>query len=104
MEYRLKVDHLTKKINNNLILDDVSFKLEKGKIYGLVGANGSGKSTLIKAILGLTSFKGNISICGFSIRKKFSRAIRNVSAIVDYVSFYDYLTAEENLRYFALLY
>ncbi len=103
MKYSLLVNNVTKEIKKNTIFNDVSFKLEKGKIYGLVGANGSGKSTLIKMIMGLTSFSGNISINGYNIRKEFSQSMRNIGAIVDYVSFYDYLTAEENLRYFALL-
>lgn len=104
MKYSLEVKNVTKHICNNLIIDDVSFSLEKGKIYGLVGANGSGKSTLLKMILGLYKFKGDIVINGFNIRTNYKDALTNIGGIVDYVSFYEYLTAYENLRYFALLY
>lgn len=104
MKYSLEVKNVTKVIGNNLIIDDVSFSLERGKIYGLVGANGSGKSTLLKMILGLYKFKGDIIINGFNIRLNYKEALENIGGIVDYVSFYDYLTAYENLRYFALLY
>lgn len=104
MKYSLEVKNVTKQIGNNLIIDDVSFCLEKGKIYGLVGANGSGKSTLLKMILGLYKFKGDIVINGFNIRTNYKDALTNIGGIVDYVSFYEYLTAYENLRYFALLY
>ena len=104
MNYSLEVNNLTKKYNNNLVFDNVSFKLEKGKIYGLVGANGPGKSTLIKAVLGLTSYKGSIMVNGYNTKKKYYKVLNDISAIVDYVSFYDYLTCEENLRYFALMY
>lgn len=104
MNYSLEVNNLTKKYNNNLVFDNVSFKLEKGKIYGLVGANGTGKSTLIKAVLGLTSYKGSIMVNGYNTKKKYYKVLNDISAIVDYVSFYDYLTCEENLRYFALMY
>lgn len=104
MKYSLEVKNVTKQIGNNLIIDDVSFCLEKGKIYGLVGANGSGKSTLLKMILGLYKFKGDIVINGFNIRTNYKDALTNIGGIVDYVSFYGYLTAYENLRYFALLY
>lgn len=104
MKYSLEVKNVTKQIGNNLIINDVSFSLEKGKIYGLVGANGSGKSTLLKMILGLYKFKGDIVINGFNIRTNYKDALTNIGGIVDYVSFYEYLTAYENLRYFALLY
>lgn len=104
MKYVIEADNVSKKIDKNLILDRVSFKLEKGKIYGLVGANGSGKSTLLKIIMGLSKFEGKIIINGLDTRKHFKEIMKDVGGIVDYVSFYDYLTAEENLRYFALLY
>lgn len=96
--------NVNKRIKDNTILDSVNLSLEKGKIYGLVGKNGSGKSTLIKMILGLYSTPGNVYINGFNIRKDYKNIIGNIGVIVDYVSFYDYLSAYENLRYFAYLY
>lgn len=104
MKYSLEVNNISKIIGKNLILDDISFKLEKGKIYGLVGENGSGKSTLLKIILGLYNSKGDVIINGYHLKNSFEDALREVSGIVDFVSFYEYLTAYENLRYFALLY
>lgn len=104
MKYALEAKNITKKIKDNIILDNVSFKLEKGKIYGLVGANGSGKSTLLKIIMNLCNYKGNVIINGMNTKKNFKEVMKEIGGIVDYVSFYEYLTAEENLRYFALLY
>ena len=98
----VKTENVTKKIRNNLIINRANFKLERGKIYGLVGANGSGKSTLLKILLGLTEFKGKVFINGYNIKQKYKETRSVISGIVDYVCFYDYLTAEENLRYFAL--
>ena len=100
----VEVRNVSKKLGDNNIFENVSFNLEKGKIYGLVGANGSGKSTLLKIIIGLYKFKGRVLINGFDVRKNFSEAISKVSGIVDNVSLYDFLTAKENLRYFAYLY
>lgn len=104
MNYSLEVNNVSKVIGKNLILEDVNFKLEKGKIYGLVGANGSGKSTLLKIILGLYKSDGEVIINGYHLKNSFYNALREVSGIVDFVSFYEYLTAIENLKYFAMLY
>lgn len=50
MEIMLETRNLTKKIKEQMILENVSIKVEKGKIYGLLGPNGAGKSTLLKMI------------------------------------------------------
>ena len=100
----VEVRNVSKKLGDNNIFENVSFNLEKGKIYGLVGANGSGKSTLLKIIMSLYKTKGRVLINGFDVRKNFSEALSKVSGIVDNVSLYDFLTAKENLRYFAYLY
>lgn len=50
MEIMLETRNLTKKIKGQMILENVSIKVEKGKIYGLLGPNGAGKSTLLKVI------------------------------------------------------
>lgn len=104
MKYTLEVKNITKKLGDNLIINDANFKLEKGKIYGLVGANGSGKSTLLKVILGLYNAKGNVFINGMNIREEYRNCLSKIGGIVDYVSLYEFLTAYENLRYFCLLY
>lgn len=104
MKSVVELTNVNKRINGKDILCDVNIKLEKGKIYGLVGTNGSGKSTLIKSILGLYKTQGKVIINGYNIRKDYKNIIGKVGAIVDYVSFYEYLSAYENLRYFAYLY
>ena len=60
----LTVEHLTKKIGNKTILEDVSLNLKRGQIIGLVGANGAGKTSLMKVILGYSSYQdGTFRIC-----------------------------------------
>lgn len=54
---KLVVENLTKKYGNNLVLDDVSFTFESGKIYGLLGRNGSGKTTFFNCLDGLINYK-----------------------------------------------
>lgn len=102
--YSVEVKNVSKSLGKNSILENVNFNLEKGKIYGLVGANGSGKSTLLKNILGLYKSKGKVYINGYDVKKNFKEAISKVSGVVDYVSLYEFLNAKENLRYFAYLY
>ena len=102
--YSVEVKNVSKSLGKNSILENVNFNLEKGKIYGLVGANGSGKSTLLKIILGLYKSKGKVYINGYDVKKNFKEAISKVSGVVDYVSLYEFLNAKENLRYFAYLY
>jgi len=104
MNYSVEFNSVTKKIGNNLIIEDANFRLEKGKIYGLVGANGSGKSTLLKILLGLYKSKGTVSINGENLKNNYKGTLDKIGGIVDYVSFYEYLTTYENLRYFCLLY
>lgn len=102
--YSVEVKNVSKSLGKNSILENVNFNLEKGKIYGLVGANGSGKSTLLKITLGLYKSKGKVYINGYDVKKNFKEAISKVSGVVDYVSLYEFLNAKENLRYFAYLY
>ena len=102
--YSVEVKNVSKSLGKNIILENVNFNLEKGKIYGLVGANGGGKSTLLKIILGLYKSKGKVYINGYDVKKNFKEAISKVSGVVDYVSLYEFLNAKENLRYFAYLY
>ena len=80
----LKVHHLTKAYGAKTVLKDVSFHVEKGKIYGFIGENGAGKTTTIRAITGLTSVKeGAIELFGASDRKGLEDARRKMGCLVE---------------------
>ena len=80
----LKVHHLTKAYGAKTVLKDVSFHVEKGKIYGFIGENGAGKTTTIRAITGLTSVKeGVIELFGASDRKGLEDARRKMGCLVE---------------------
>lgn len=99
MECVLKCRNISKKINKNTILDDISLDISEGDIYGLVGSNGAGKTTLIKSILGLNNIdNGSISICGCDTRFDFKNAISSVGAIVENPEFYEYMSGLDNLK------
>lgn len=64
-------------------LEDVSFSVEPGRIVGLIGPNGAGKTTALKAILGLTSFEGELRVLGLDPRARRDELMRDVSFIAD---------------------
>ena len=95
----LKCKNLTKKIKNKVIVENISFSINKGDIVGFLGPNGAGKTTIIKLILGLIKItEGKVSINGFDIEKDFVKAIEKVGAIVENPDLYMYLSGYDNLK------
>ncbi|HHD0984538.1 TPA: ABC transporter ATP-binding protein, partial [Staphylococcus aureus] len=87
------VEHLTKKIGNKTILEDVSLKLDRGQIAGLVGANGAGKTTLMKVILGYSSYqKGQFDV----IENKHKKS--NIGALIESPGIYPFMSGYDNLK------
>jgi ABC-2 type transport system ATP-binding protein len=74
---------LTKAYGATRALDGVSFSVEPGRIVGLIGPNGAGKTTALKAILGLTSFAGELSVLGLDPRSQRDALMRDVCFIAD---------------------
>ena len=80
----LEARGLTKAFGGKPALRDVSFKLEKGEIYGLLGHNGAGKSTSLGIILGMVApDEGEVEIGGVSVQKNRGQALRKVGAIFE---------------------
>lgn len=99
MKEVLKVENLTKKLGDKLVLDNLSFNVNQGDIFGFLGPNGAGKSTTMKMILSLIKKdSGKIYIDGYDIDKDFKKAMTNVSAIIENPAIYLDLTAYENLK------
>ncbi|MGJ8635012.1 MAG: ABC transporter ATP-binding protein [Luteolibacter sp.] len=95
----LEVNGLNKDFGKKPALRDVSFRLERGEIYGLLGHNGAGKSTTLGVILGMVEpSSGEVRIDGVSVQKDRSRALGKVGAIFEAPAFYDYLSGWENLK------
>jgi len=90
---------LSKKFSGKPALNDVSFHVQRGEIYGLLGHNGAGKSTSLGIILGMVMpDAGDVSIGGVSVLKDRSKALRKVGAIFEAPAFYDYLSGWDNLK------
>lgn len=101
----LQVRGLSKNYGSRRVVDNVSFAVEKGEIFGFLGANGAGKSTAIKMITGLTSItEGDVYIMGYSIKTHFEKAIKNLGGVIETPTLYSYMSGYNNLKYFASLY
>ena len=95
----LTVTGLSKTFRGKPALQDVSFKVKRGEIHGLLGHNGAGKSTTLGIILGMVEpDAGEASIGGVSVQRDQTNALRQVGAIFESPAFYEYLSGWENLR------
>jgi ABC-2 type transport system ATP-binding protein len=102
MQFVLEVNHLSKKIGNRTIVDDVSFQIQTGEIFGFLGPNGAGKTTTIRMLVGLIKpTSGTIKIGGYNLQSNFLQAIQQIGCIVENPELYPYLTGRENLEHFA---
>ena len=100
----IRVSNLTKKFNDLIAVNDLSFTVTSGEIYGFLGQNGAGKSTTIRMLLTLVKpSSGTIEIFGMNLQKHRKEILRQVGAIIERPDLYKYLTALENLRIFAAM-
>ncbi|HYH09512.1 MAG TPA: ABC transporter ATP-binding protein [Thermoanaerobaculia bacterium] len=98
----LVAEHLTKIIGKRTIVDDVSFDLRPGEVFGFLGPNGAGKTTTIRMLVGLIRpTRGAITVCGYDIRRHFEKAMRCIGCIVENPDLYRFMTGRENLEHFA---
>ena len=96
----LEVRGFTKEFGAFVAVDDLSFEVRRGDVYGFLGPNGSGKSTTIRAILGLVSpTEGEIRLFGRPVGGPESR--EGLAGFVDAPGFYGYLSARDNLKMLA---
>ena len=99
------VDGLIKEYAGIKVVDGVSFSVNKGEIYGLLGRNGAGKTTIMKILLGLANpTSGKVSILGkdMSVNSE-KKVLKKVGCIIENPGFYSNLTGTENLEIFAKL-
>ncbi|RUT48305.1 ABC transporter ATP-binding protein [Paenibacillus anaericanus] len=98
----LSVQHIKKKIGKKWIVQDVTFEVKAGEIFGFLGPNGAGKTTTIRMLVDLIRpTEGKIQICGYDVQKQPEQALAYVGSIVENPEVYTYLTGWENLEHFA---
>ncbi|SMQ83101.1 ABC-2 type transport system ATP-binding protein [Bacillus sp. OV166] len=102
MEKIVELKNVTKVIKGRTIIDNISFQVNKGEVFGFLGPNGAGKTTTIRMIVGLMSMtSGDISVGGSSIKSDFEDAVRHIGAIVENPEMYKFLTGYQNLVHYA---
>jgi ABC-type multidrug transport system ATPase subunit len=100
----IKVQSLSKNFGTLKAVDQLSFEVEAGQVYGFLGQNGSGKSTTIRMLLSLIHpSEGQIEIFGQSLTNNRSAILEQVGAVIERPDLYPYLTAHEHLTLFAKL-
>jgi len=100
----IQVKNLTKDFRDIKAVNDLSFTVETGQVYGFLGQNGAGKSTTIRMLLTLIKpTSGEIEIFGLNLKNHRKEILRQVGAIIERPDLYKYLTALENLRIFAAM-
>ncbi len=101
----LEVKKLVKRYGSKLAVSDVSFKVEKGEIYGLLGPNGAGKSTTINVITGLIQKdSGQVTIGGLDLDKELTKAKYLLGIVPQELAIYNDLSALANVKFFGSLY
>ncbi|MBK1813488.1 ABC transporter ATP-binding protein [Clostridium sp. YIM B02505] len=101
----IEVTGLTKKFGNYTAVDNISFEVPEGKIFGFLGPNGSGKSTTIRMLCGvLTPTDGSARILNYDVTKNVAKVKQNIGYMSQKFSLYEDLTVNENLDFYAGIY
>lgn len=104
-ELVIEVEHLVKAFGDFRAVDDISFSVKKGEIFGFLGANGAGKTTAMHLLTGLNQpTSGTGRVVGFDIRTEFEEIKRHIGYMSQRFSLYEDLTVRENLRLFGGIY
>lgn len=105
METVIKVERLTKSFGAFVAVDEISFEVKKGEIFGFLGANGAGKTTAMRMLCGLSiPTSGNATVAGFDVYKKTEQVKRNIGYMSQKFSLYEDLTVMENIHFFGGVY
>lgn len=105
MKAIIKVSHLSKIFGKFKAVDDISFEVYEGEIFGFLGANGAGKTTAIKVLCGLSlPSLGEVSVASFDAKTQSEKIKQNIGYMSQKFSLYDDLSVIENMYYFGKIY
>lgn len=95
----LETDSLSKRYKSGLALNEVSLRLEKGRIYGMIGKNGAGKTTFMRVVAGLAfPTGGTVELFGKKNRKELEEAEKRIGVLIEYPGLVNGMTAKENMH------
>lgn len=101
----IEVEHLVKAFGDFHAVDDISFTVKKGEIFGFLGANGAGKTTAMHMLTGLNQpTSGTGRVVGYDIRTEYEQIKKHIGYMSQKFSLYEDLTVAENIRLFAGIY
>jgi ABC-2 type transport system ATP-binding protein len=104
-DYSISVHNLTKKFGKFTAVDNISFDVEQGEIFGFLGANGAGKSTTIRMLCGLLDpTSGTATVAGHDVGRHPERVKVDIGYMSQKFSLYEDLTVEENITFFGGVY
>lgn len=98
-EVILEVEGISKRVGKRILVENLSFRISAGEVFGFLGPNGAGKTTTIRMLVGLIRpTNGRIRIGGYDLQTHFTEAIRQVGSLVENPEAYSFLTGWENLK------
>ncbi len=101
----ITADKLSKRFGGFTAVDEISFEVEKGEIFGFLGANGAGKTTAIRMLCGLSlPTSGKAKVAGFDVYKENEKIKRSIGYMSQKFSLYEDLTVKENIKFYAGIY
>jgi ABC-2 type transport system ATP-binding protein len=101
----ITASHLTKRFGEFTAVDNISFDVRKGEIFGFLGANGAGKTTAMRMLCGLSlPTSGAATVAGFDVYRETEKIKRNIGYMSQKFSLYEDLTVWENIRFYAGIY
>lgn len=101
----IEVTHLIKAFGSFRAVDDISFTVRRGEIFGFLGANGAGKTTAMRMLTGLSQpTSGTATVAGYDIRTQYEQVKRHIGYMSQRFSLYEDLTVAENIRLFGGIY
>ncbi|TNE72131.1 ABC transporter ATP-binding protein [bacterium] len=103
--YVIEAENLTKRFGDFTAVNEISFHVEKGEIFGFLGANGAGKTTAMRMLCGLSiPSSGKATIAGFDVYKQTESIKQNIGYMSQKFSLYEDLTVLENITFFGGIY
>lgn len=101
----IKTDKLTKRFGDFIAANEITFEVNKGEIFGFLGANGAGKTTAMRMLCGLSiPSSGKATIAGFDVYKQTEQIKKNIGYMSQKFSLYEDLTVLENINFFGGIY